>query len=77
MMHMVPQFVRQHDLDLIGRIAIKHGIAYYNATRIAQSHERSIGRGRFFAQLHRENAAHTGMGAFSKREQSLCQITFG
>jgi len=53
----------EDDLNLIGRVAIKHGITQDNAARIAQSHEGGIGSRCLATQLHRENAAHSRMCA--------------
>src|SRR5690349_14018598 len=66
MMHMMPQFVCQHHFDLVGCVAIQHRVAYYNAARITQPHQRSIGRRRLAAHLHREDTTHFCMSTLSK-----------
>jgi len=65
-MDMVSQFVRQHNLDLIRRVAVQHGIAYDNPPRISQPHQSGVSSRRLVAHLHGENAAHTRMSAFGQ-----------
>ena len=64
-MHVMSQFMCQHHLDFVGRVAINHRIAHHNAARVAESHQRGIGGSGFAAHLHREDAAHASMGAIS------------
>jgi len=37
-MHMMSQFVGEHNLNLVGRVAIEHGITKYDAAGVAQAH---------------------------------------
>jgi len=75
--NMMSQFMGQHDLDLVGSVAIQHGIAQHDAPCIAQSHQGGIGSSRLATQFHREDATHAGMGAVGQSEQPLGQVTFG
>ena len=73
-MHVMSQFVRQHDLDLVRCIATQHGIAQHDAACVAQAHQRGVGCRRLAAHLHGEDTAHAGMGAFGKSQQPFRQV---
>ena len=76
-MHMMAQFMSEHNLDLIRSIFIQHCVAQHNTPGVAQAHQCSIGGSRFTTQLHGEDAAHASMSAVRQRQQPLLQFAFG
>jgi len=77
MVDVVAEFMREYNFNLVRRVAVQHGIAKHDAARVAQAHQSGIGGCGFRAQMHGEDAAHTGMGAVSQRQQPLRQLAFG
>src|SRR6185437_13621943 len=72
--HVMPKFVREDGFDFIGRVVVEQRVGKNNASRVAESGQRSVRFLAFFGKLPLVNAADASSRAFTQADQTCLEF---